>query len=159
MKLQISAEKIKIPVIFHNLKGYDSHFIIERLGEIMKEDPLKVNVIATNAEKYMAIYLDKHLAFIDSFQFMSSSLAKLVENLPSEKYIYTSEAFQGEKLTLMKEKGVYPYDYMDAVEKFAEKKLPSKEDFYSLLMDEDISEEEYSKRLGYFWNRKYGSIP
>ena len=109
----------------------------------MKEDPLKVNVIATNAEKYMAIYLDKHLAFIDSFQFMSSSLAKLVENLPSEKYIYTSEAFQGEKLTLMKEKGVYPYDYVDAVEKFAEKKLPSKENFYSLLMDEDISEEEY----------------
>ena len=53
---------------------------------------------------------------------MSQGLAKLSSNLPDEKYIYTSEAFQGEQSALMKEKGVYPYDYMEAVEKFAEKK-------------------------------------
>ena len=125
-RLQISAEKIKIPVLFHNLKGYDSHFIIEKLGDIIKEkdlrgeEPLNVNVIATNAEKYTAIHLDKHLAFIDSYQFMPSPLANLAKNLPAEKYIYTSEAFGGEKLALMKAKGVYPYDYMDSEEKFAE---------------------------------------
>ena len=129
LKLQISAEKIKIPVIFHNLKGYDSHFIIERLGDIIKEDPLNISLIASNAEKYMAYYLGKHLAFIDSFQFMNQSLAKLSSNLPDDKYICTSEAVQGERLALMKEKGVYPYDYMDAVETFAEKKLPEKRDF------------------------------
>ena len=80
LRLQISAEKIKIPVIFHNLKCYDSHFIIEKLGDIMEEqveEPLNIKVIATNAEKYMAIYLDKHLAFIDSYQFMVSPLANL----------------------------------------------------------------------------------
>ena len=149
LKLQISAEKIKIPVIIHNLKGYDSHLIIEKLGDIIKEkdlkgeEPLDIRVIATNAEKYMAIYLGKNLTFIDSFQFMSSSLANLAKNLPDNKYIHTSEAFQGEKLALMKKKGVYPYDYMDAEEKFAEKRLPNKEDFYSLLRDEDISDEEY----------------
>ena len=135
LKLQISAEKIKIPVIIHNRKGYDSHLIIEKLGDIIKEKDLKeeeppnVNVIVTNAEKYMAIYLDKHLAFIDSFQFMSSSLANLAKNLPNEKYILTSEAFQGEKLALMKKEGVYPYDYMDAEEKFAEKKYQTKKIF------------------------------
>ena len=104
LRLQISAERIKIPVVFHNLKGYDSHFIIEKLGDIMEEKPLNVKVIAANTEKYTAIYLDKHLAFIDSFQFMPSPLANLAKNLPAEKYIYTSEAFQGEKLDLMKAK-------------------------------------------------------
>ena len=127
-RLQISAEKIKIPVLFHNLKGYDSHFIIEKLGDIIKEEPLDINVIATNIEKYMAIYLGKHLAFIDSFQFIPSSLANLAKNLPAEKYIYTSESFQGERLDLMKEKGVYPYDYMDSEEKFAERQLLEKKD-------------------------------
>ena len=124
---------LKTPVIIHNLKGYDSHLIIEKLGDIIKEESHDIKVIATNAEKYMAVYLDKHLAFIDSFQFMSSSLANLAKNLPDNKYIYTSEAFEGEKLALMKEKGVYPYDYMDAVEKFAEKRLPKREDFGILL--------------------------
>ena len=144
LKLQISAERIKIPVIFHNLKGYDSHFIIEKLGDIMEEKPLNVKVIATNTEKYTAIYLDKHLAFIDSFQFMPSPLANLAKNLPAEKYIYTSEAFKGEKLDLMKAKGVYPYDYMDSEAKFAERHLPARKDFYSLLTDEDISDSDYA---------------
>ena len=143
-RLQISAEKIKIPVVFHNLKGYDSHFIIEKLGDIIKREPLNVKVIATNAEKYTAIYLDKNLAFIDSYQFMASPLANLAKNLPAEKYIYTSEAFEGEKLALMKEKGVYSYDYMDSEEKFSQTQLPQKGDFYSLLTNEEISESEYA---------------
>ena len=143
-RLQISAERIKIPVIFHNLKGYDSHFIIEKLGDIIKQEPLDVKVIATNAEKYTAIYLDKHLAFIDSYQFMASPLANLAKNLPDEKYIYTSEAFEGERLALMKAKGVYPYDYMDSEAKFSQTQLPKRDDFYSLLTNEEISESEYA---------------
>ena len=143
-RLQISAEKIKIPVVFHNLKGYDSHFIIEKLGDIIKQEPLNVKVIATNAEKYTAIYLDKHLTFIDSYQFMASPLANLAKNLPDEKYIYTSEAFSGERLALMKAKGVYPYDYMDSEAKFSQTQLPKRDDFYSLLTNEEISESEYA---------------
>ena len=44
---------------------------------------------------------------------MSSSLEKLAENLPKEKFIYTGEYF-GKNLKLMKRKDVYPYDYMDS---------------------------------------------
>ena len=144
LKLKTSAKNIKIPVIFHNLKGYDSHFIIEKLGELTKEEPISIKVIPNNTEKYMTFYLGKHLAFIDSYQFMSSSLAKLADNPPGNKFIYTKEYFPAERhFRLMREKGVYPYDYMDSVSKFNDTQLPEREDFYSLLTDEDISDNDY----------------
>ena len=70
-----------MPVIFHNFKGYDSHFIMKKLGQIIKEDDISVNDIPCNTDNYMTFYIGNHLTFIDSFQFMSSSLNKLLENL------------------------------------------------------------------------------
>ena len=58
--------------------------------------------------------LGNPLNFIDSFQFISLSLDKLVSNLPKEAFKYTSEEFTGKKLSLMSQKGVYPYDFMDS---------------------------------------------
>ena len=52
---------------------------------------MDTNVIPSNMEKYMAFMLGKHLVFIDSLQFMSSSLDKLVNNLPNDAFKYTSE--------------------------------------------------------------------
>ncbi|XP_078348383.1 uncharacterized protein LOC144633376 [Oculina patagonica] len=152
LKLRIEPDKIKIPVIFHNLRGYDSHFIMQEIGAIVKKHTyknkkgeikeMKINAIPNNMEKYMAFMLGNHLTFLDSFQFMSSSLDKLVSNLPKESLKYTSEIFKGEKLNLMSRKGVYCYDYMDSFDKFNEK-LPKKEDFYSILNNEHISDEDY----------------
>ena len=36
LKLRIKPENINIPVIFHNLRGCDSHFIMQQIGEIAK---------------------------------------------------------------------------------------------------------------------------
>ena len=142
----------KIPAIFHNLRGYDSHFIMQEIGAIVKKNTytnkkgekcqMNINAIPNNMEKYMAFMLGNHLTFIDSFQFMSSSLEKLVSNLPKGSLKYTSKKFKGEKLDLMAQKGVYPYDYMDSFDKFDEK-LPTKEDFYSILNNQHISDDEY----------------
>ena len=91
LKLRVNPEEIKIPVIFHNLRGYDSHFIMQEIGEIVKKHTYKnkkgedkqmnINTIPNNMEKYLAFMLGNHLTFIDSFQFMSSSLEKLVNNM------------------------------------------------------------------------------
>ena len=88
--------------------------------------------------------LGKNLVFIDSLQFMSSSLDKLVSNLPSDAFKYTSEEIKTDKkLRLTKQKGVYPYDYIDSFSRFSEQKLPNKGDFYSILNDEHISDTQY----------------
>ena len=55
----------------------------------------------------MAFMLGNHLTFIDSFQFMSSSLDKLVNNLPTDDLKYTSQVFKGKRLNLLSQKGVY----------------------------------------------------
>ena len=161
LQLRLNPEEVKIPVIFYNLRGYDSHFIMQEIGAIVKnhtyknnkgeEKQMNINAIPNNMEKYMAFMLGNHLTFIDSFQFMSSSLEKLVSNLPKESLKYTSKSFKGEKLDLMVRKGVYPYDYMDSFEKFNHK-LPSKEDFYSILNDQHISNEDYEHAQN-VWNK------
>lgn len=43
----------------------------------------------------------------------------------------------------MTRKGVYPYDYMSSFDKFSDTNLPSKEQFYSILNDEHITDEDY----------------
>ena len=96
-----------------------------------EDKQIDINVFPDNMEKYMAFMLGKHLVFIDSFQFMSSSLDKLVRNLQNDAFKYTSEEIKDDKnLKLMKQKGGYSYDYMDSFNRFSEKKLPNKDDFY-----------------------------
>ena len=72
----------------------------------------------------MAFMLGNHLTFINSFQFMSSSLDKLVSNLPKDDLIYTSKAFKGRRLDLMSQKGVYPYDFMDSLKSSIKRNYP-----------------------------------
>ena len=161
LKLRIKPENIKIPVIFHNLCGYNSHFIMQQIGEIAnkhgytnkkgEKQDLNINTILNNMEKYMAFMLGNHLTFIDSFQFMSSSLDKLVSDLPKDDLIYTSKVFKGKKLNLMSQKGVYPYDFMDSFEKFNQKELPNKDQFYSILNDQHITDDEYD-HANEVWN-------
>ena len=60
LKLRVNPEEIKIPVIFHNLRGYDSHLLMQQIGEIAKkhtyknskgrEMEMQINVIPNNME-------------------------------------------------------------------------------------------------------------
>ena len=100
---------------------------VNKNGEERKMD---INVIPNNIEKYMAFMLGNRLTFIDSFQFMSTSLDKLIYNLPKEACKYTSEEIKnGEMLSLLKRKGIYPYDYLDSFEKFDETNYPQRMSF------------------------------
>ena len=195
-----------IPIILHNLAGYDSHLFIKKLAG----NSGKLTCIANNEEKYISfskeIKVDefekegktyevkRKLRFIDSFKFMGSSLKDLTDNLVkdlcnecSRLDVKTCKAdcqerkgdkcglapllckckanciecanrrskkgdemcknlnliYSGEKRDLLLRKGVYPYDWVDSIDKFSETQLPPQESFYSKLCDEGISDEDY----------------
>ena len=159
-----------IPVIFHNLSGYDAHLFIKQLGAVASGD---INCIANTEEKYISftkkilvetvvekkkgeeqereVYLNNR--FIDSFKFMSCGLDSLVKNLTGDgtdnsRIAHTKNRFQEKTslaaIPLCLRKGVYPYDYMDSPERLLETQLPPKSAFYSKLNNKDISDEDYT---------------
>ena len=68
-----------------------------------------------------------------------------------EDFKYLSEEFSSEYLRLVKEKEVYPYEYMNSFKRFSEDKFPDNCNFFSSLKDRGISEEEY-QRANTVWN-------
>ena len=137
----------RVPVVFHNLKGYDGHLIMKELSNF----DVVIDVIPYGLEKYMAIIVNGNLVFIDSMQFMKDSLDTLVGNLLEEDFKHLSREFSDKRLELVKQKGVYPYEYMNSFKKFDKCDLPSKDKFYRSLKDTGISDEDY-ERAKKVWN-------
>ena len=82
------------------MRGYDSHLIF---NELDKSD-VKISVVPNGLQKYMAFFLNKNLVFIDSMQFVNSSLDKLVKNLSDKDFIYSVEELGSENLELLKKR-------------------------------------------------------
>ncbi|KAK3107584.1 hypothetical protein FSP39_017789 [Pinctada imbricata] len=133
-----------IPVVFHNLKGFDGHILCQALG-FFKD--YEINCIAQNTEKYVSFSLG-HLRFIDSYQFLGSSLGTLVEILASDGGLEHFHQLRDEfpnpnQSNLLLQKGVYCYEYVDSPEKFNRTTLPPIDSFYSHLTGETISDQDY----------------
>ena len=95
----------------------------------------------------MDFTVNKNLVFIDSMQFMNSSLDLLVKNLNNKDLEFLSEEFSGEQLKLVKEKGIYPYEYMNSFKRFNEDELPNKSKFFNSLKDSGVNEKEYDTAI------------
>ena len=109
-----------IPVFFHNLTGYDCHLFVKRLAD----SPGDVSCIPRNEEKYvtfnkqvlvdMIVKDDKEVKvyskfkFVDTMNFMRTSLERLVGNLEKPSLEHTGKYFRGEELDLMLRKGNLP---------------------------------------------------
>lgn len=131
-----------IPIILHNLSGFDAHFIIPQLGR----DTGSIDVLATTTERFISFSKKvgrMKLRFVDSFRFMPSSLSKLSSNLQRQDLVETKKLVAENQLDLVLRKGVFPYDYIDSLAKFEETSLPPATRFYNKLCDSEISEEDY----------------
>ena len=155
-----------ISVFFHNLSGYDSHLFIKKLGSPNKKE--NIDCIPNNEEKYISFsktivtgqYTNKKgevknktfkIVFKDSLKFMSSSLGALVNNLPKDAFKNLLKYFTPKQAEILKQKGFYPYEYMNTEEKFNDTKLPPREAFYSKLSGRGITEKDY-KHAWNVWN-------
>ena len=155
-----------VSVFFHNLSGYDSHLFIKKLGSPDKKE--NIDCIPNNEEKYISFtktirtghYINKKgeikdktfkIVFKDSLKFMSSSLGALVNNLPKDAFENILKYFTPEQAEILKQKGFYPYEYMDTEEKFNDIKLPPREAFYSKLSGRGITKADY-KHAWNVWN-------
>ena len=156
------------PMVFHNLSWYNSHLFVKNLG--FSEG--NIDCIPNNEEKYISFTkkiqvvsytkkvknekgetkeqtkpLHHQIRFIDSFKFMATSIDKLVNNLSKDAFNNVRRYYAENELDFLIRKGVYPYEYVDSLEKLKETQLPSKEAFYSRLNDEAISDKNYAQKV------------
>ena len=82
---------------------------------------------------------------------MTKIVDSLVKNLSDIDFGCLTDEFRGEFLRLVKEKGVYPYEYMHSFKKFSENKLPDRSKCLSSLKDKCTSEKDYLKAVD-VWN-------
>ena len=85
------------------MRDHDSHLIFYDLNNSV----VKISVIANGFEKYMVFFGGKNLVFIDSMQFMNSSLNKRFKNLSDEDFKYLVEEFGSKNLELLKKRCLY----------------------------------------------------
>ena len=147
-----------VPVLFHNLEGYDSHLFVKSLGleegdiscipktdekyiSFSKKIPMEIISLEDGETKTLCL----EMRFLDSMKFMSKSLDSLVKTLGKDKFItLTSQMSVDEtSLDLLKRKGVFPYEYMTDFSKLSAKSLPPKDAFYSELTNTGISDSDY----------------
>ena len=149
-----------ISVFFHNLTGYDSHLFIKKLG--VTTGP--IDCIPNNEENYISFsktiktgeYTNKKgetkdkyfkIVFKDSMKFLLSSVEALVNNLPKEGFKNIEKYFTPEQVKLLKQKGFFPYDYMDDIEKLKDTEPPPQKAFYSKLTGHGINNYNYQHVL------------
>ena len=149
-----------ISVFFHNLTGYDSHLFIKKLNVTGGN----IDCIPNNEENYISFsktiktgeYTNKKgetknkyfkIIFKDSLKFMASSLEALVNNLPEDAFKNLNKYFTSKQTKLLKQKGFFPYDYMDNIEKLKDSKPPPQKVFYSKLTGKGINNYNYNHVL------------
>ena len=140
----------KLPIIFHNLEGYDEHLIFRELNNFKDID---IQVIPRTIERYVNIIVNNSIVFLDSLQFCKASLDSLAGNLEDNDFKHILSEFPKDKLEILKRKDAYPYEWVDSYRKFIYPKLPPKESFYS-----SIDDEKRGKGDGHIYNNQYSYL-
>ncbi|XP_077282310.1 uncharacterized protein LOC143908499 [Temnothorax americanus] len=130
-----------IPVFFHNLLGYDAHFVIEKIANEFKGG---IDLLPLTKESYISF--SKTVKETQTDGGYAASIKTLASYLNKDKLRITRSEYadlSAEDLDLLTRKGVFPNEYVDSVDKLRETELPPREAFYSSLTDETANESDY----------------
>ena len=149
--LNYTKKSYVIPIVFHNLEGYDIHLFIDEIGKVSKG----LEIIPKSKEKYITLIMKIKnskikLRFIDSLHFISGSLSDNAKKLSKFKYI--PEEYQE-----LRNKQYFPYNYFTNLNKLYDTQLPiDKESWYNELKKENIKDDEleYAKMIYNKYNCK-----
>ena len=141
-----------VPIYFHNLSGYDGHLIFLELAKRQSKNIKLGSIITKSKDEYISFTFGC-FRFLDTYRFFSASLDSVTKSMDDKDFIYTkkflpkSNVNDIETLHILKQKGIYPYDWVTSCNQFNEKQIPSKDAFYSMLYDASISDDDYNRVL------------
>ena len=158
------------PVFAHNLANYDLHHVILALKSSNERNTF--SIIPSTSEKFISLQIGvyiksrqnrkgvwineyEYIRLLDSFKFMHSSLDKLVQNLPHDQFKMLEDHFgkwPRSSVDQLKQKGSFPYCYIDSFEKLDEVELPPREKWTNSLQQYEVTvtEAEYARALEVF---------
>ena len=174
-KCNLALKKDKtVPVGFHNGTKYDFHLLVRELGRvnghirtiarnseqhISVEKAVRISettVVDKNGGPKLDAATGKpvtkkdtwYIRLVDTLGFLQTSLVNCVKTFPRSEFKFLKHEFGAENFDVLIRKGVFPYDWFTSVKNLeVDPKNLVKDDFYSALNDEHISDEDYAHFL------------
>ena len=143
LNYRIDPAKWKLPVILHNLRGYDSHLIVKAL----KKKYGRTCVIANNMESYITLSVDQ-LQFLDSMQFTNASLEKLVTTHLTRNLCAPRNHSTMRSCTTESGLPIWLYGQFRSFQRYPKS---TKESIYNKLNDVYISDSQYEHTQRMDW--------
>ena len=158
------------PLFAHNLANYDLHHVVLALQNLNEKNT--ISVVPSTSEKFISLQIGVHMKttqnkkgvwtsqyeyirLLDSFKFMNASLDKLVQNLPADQFTLLEQHFLSwptRSVNLLKQKGSFPYCFVDSFEKLQDAQLPPLNKWRNSLQQYKVtvSEDEYKRAIEVF---------
>ena len=135
-KCNLHAKNTFVPMYAYNSSNYNNHLFITKLSK-----KVKLKVLCKTDENYISIDLG-HTKALDMFRFFHPlSLDAISKTLSDEECVTLN------KHKLERRKGIFPYEWLDSIDKLDDAALPPIEAFYSKLRQSGITDKEYKQAL------------
>ena len=143
-------ERKHLTVFCHNFTGFDGHFIIQALAR----EPACIRdicAIPDNSQKFKTVTLNRNIKLLDSLAFLQTGLGQLVEQLRMSgcEFNLMNDLVENEdEKRMLVRKGVFPYSLVTSFDKlYSVTDCPEKHEFYDLLSETNITNEDYNHAL------------